>query len=411
MKAKWLKLISCAVICCTMLVSFGTCEAADTKLPILMYHDLTEDPAKTNSMTITGERFRMDMEYLQQFGYTALLPSDLIDIKNGVREMPEKPIMITFDDGYRSNYTIAYPVLQQTGMKAAIAVIAYNMQTENAALADRHALTWEEIYEMAQSGIVEIGSHTYNLHNPQYKGNSSPNGIDGVQRLSGESQSGYHARVGADLNMAIAMITQHTGQQKVNYFSYPFGAYDSYMQQLLDEMGVSVSTLTNPGVANIATGLHRLPRYRITMEQPVSALLRQSEIAVPALSKVSVNGVPASLPAYMIGGSNYVRVRDVAALLAGSAAGFDVQWNAAAGRVELTSFTAYTPLGSENAVLPAESKTVSSVTEPTVVDGISYMTAAFNIGGNSFYKLRSLGDLCGFLVDWDAETQTVNITS
>ena len=183
------------------------------------------------------------------------------------------------------------------------------------------------------------------------------------------------------------------------------------MQQLLDDAGVSVSTLTNPGVANIANGLHRLPRYRITMEQPLSSLLRQSESAVPALSKVSVNGVSASLPAYMIGGSNYVRVRDVAALLAGTAAGFDVQWNAQANRVELSSFTPYTPLGTENTVLPADSKNVSSLTEPTVVDGIPYMTAAFNIGGNTFYKLRSLGELCGFLVDWDAETQTVNITS
>lgn len=411
MKAKWLKLVSCAVICCMMLISFGTCEAADTKLPILMYHDLTDDPAKTNSMTITGERFRMDMEFLQQFGYTALLPADLIDIRNGVRQMPDKPVMVTFDDGYRSNYTIAYPVLQQTGMKAVIAVIAYNMQQSGSALPDRHSLTWDEIAEMSQSGMIEIGSHTYNLHNPQYKGNSSPNGIDGVQRLAGETQSGYYARVGADMNMALSMITQYTGQAQVNYFSYPFGAYDQYMQQLLDDAGVSVSTLTNPGVANIAAGLHRLPRYRITMEQPLSSLLRQSEHAVPVLSKVSVNGVPASLPAYMIGGNNYVRVRDVAALLAGSTCGFDVQWNAASGRVELSSFTAYTPLGTENAVIPADSKNVSSLTEPTVVDGIPYMTAAFNIGGNTFYKLRSLGDLCGFLVDWDTETQTVNIIS
>ena len=51
-----------------MLSAFGTCGAAGTKLPVLMYHDLTTDPSKTNSMTVTDERFRLDMEFLQQFG-------------------------------------------------------------------------------------------------------------------------------------------------------------------------------------------------------------------------------------------------------------------------------------------------------------------------------------------------------
>lgn len=410
MRCKLRKII-CAVLCCGVMAASCAAQAAGGKVPVLMYHDLTTDPAATNSMTITADRFRWDMEFLQQFGYTALLPADLIDIQNGAMELPDKPVMVTFDDGYRSNYDYAYPTLQQTGMKAVISVVAYNMQPSSYAADDRHSLTWDEIYEMANSGIVEIGSHTYNLHNPKYSGNGAPDGINGVMRLRGETQSAYNARVGADLTNALTLIRQYTGQQTVNYFSYPFGAYDAWMEQLLDQNGIRVSTLTNGAVADLSSGLHRLPRYRIMMDQPVSALLRQTARAVPALARVSVNGSPSSLPAYNIDGNNYVRVRDVAKLLAGTTSEFAVNWNSAAGRVELTSFASYLPRGDEMTALPADSKQVQSVTEPTVVDSQASMIAAFNINGSTFYKLRSLGDLCGFSVDWDQQTQTVQVTA
>ena len=106
-------------------VSCISCSAANTasKVPILMYHNLTNDPSAVTSMTITGERFQEDMEYLEYNGYTPLLSADLIDIRAGKEAMPERPVMITFDDGYRSNYDIAYPILQKTGMKAVIALI------------------------------------------------------------------------------------------------------------------------------------------------------------------------------------------------------------------------------------------------------------------------------------------------
>ena len=60
------------------------------------------------------------MEYLEYNGYTPLLSADLIDIRAGKEAMPERPVMITFDDGYRSNYDIAYPILQKTGMRPSL---------------------------------------------------------------------------------------------------------------------------------------------------------------------------------------------------------------------------------------------------------------------------------------------------
>ena len=145
-------------------------------------------------------------------------------------------------------------------------------------------------------------------------------------RLRGESQDAYRLRVGGDLQMGINMIEQYL-VQKVHYFFYPCGAYDRWMQPLLQENGISVSTLTNAGTASVASSLYNLPRYGIRMEKPVSSLLRQREKAIPSQAAVMVNGEQHTLIAYNIGGNNYVRVRDVAVLLKDTASGFDVQWN------------------------------------------------------------------------------------
>lgn len=413
----------------------------DTKIPILTYHDLTRDPDDTDSMTVTEERFRLDMEFLQEFGYTPLLPKDLVAIQKGSLEMPDKPVMVTFDDGYYSNYAIAYPILQQTGMKAVISVVAYNMEAttdemldaaendedtapkeepvqmegvsiENPEDLSSQHLSWDEMREMVASGLVEIGSHTYNSHNPQYGGNGAPDGINGVMRRKNESFSQYSERIGGDLAKSIAMIVENTGQAQVNYFAYPFGAYDSWMDQLLDEAGVSVSVWSNNGkAASIVAGLRNLPRYGIKMGQSVAELLRQADTARPALATVSVNGKQSKLPAYNIGGNNYVRVRDVAVLLMGTQSGFDVQWNSAQNRVELTSLAAYQPIGTENEPLPKEIRTVQSITEPTVADGIAQMVAAYQLDGYTYYKLRSLGELCGFQVEWDEVDRVVEVTA
>ena len=116
------------------------------------------------------------------------------------------------------------------------------------------------------AGMVELASHTYNLHNPQYGGLTAPDGINGIQRLKGESQAAYNKRVGEDLKQSIDLITQKTSQKNVLFFAYPFGARDAWMQPLLQKNGIQVSVLTNTGTASIRRGLTDLPRYRITMD-------------------------------------------------------------------------------------------------------------------------------------------------
>ena len=252
-----------------------SCSAANaaSKVPILMYHNLTNDPSAVTSMTITGERFQQDMEYLEYNGYTPLLSEDLIAIRAGKEAMPERPVMITFDDGYRSNYDIAYPILQKTGMKAVIALVGHSIRENDNTEENRFFLKWDEAAEMADSGLFQFGSHTYNLHNPQYGGSTAPNGINGIQRLKGESQAAYNKRVGEDLKQRIDLITRNTNQKKVLFFAYPYGARDEWMPSLLAKNGIQVTALTNTGTASIRRGLTDLPRYRITMDTKLSDIL------------------------------------------------------------------------------------------------------------------------------------------
>ena len=394
-------------------VSCISCSAANTasKVPILMYHNLTNDPSAVTSMTITGERFQEDMEYLEYNGYTPLLSADLINIRAGKEAMPERPVMITFDDGYRSNYDIAYPILQKTGMKAVIALIGKSIRANDNTEANRFFLKWDEAAEMADSGLVELASHTYNLHNPQYGGLTAPDGINGIMREKGESQSQYTERVGNDLAQSISLIKQHTGQTTVNYFSYPYGAYDRWMQPILEKNGIKISTLTNAGMARPTYGLYNLPRYGIRMDRTVPMVLRQRATAAPTTVTVSLNGKKTTLQAYSIGDENYVRVRDAALLLSGCEWDYAVGWSEEKQQVTLSPREQYTPIGTENKVLSPQKRTVQSVTEPTIVEGQSHMIAAFCIDNYNYYRLRSLASVCGFDVDWDEANQTVKIVA
>ena len=398
-----------AALALTAGLAAGAAETQNSSMPILMYHDLTQDPDKTSSMTVTDERFRLDMEFLESFGYTPLFPSEVEEIGEGKRSLPSRPVMITFDDGYLSNYTIAAPILQQTGMKATVALIASHIKDADDSDSSRHSLNWDEVKSMYDSGLFQFGSHTYNLHNPNYGGANAPDGINGIMREKGETQAQYTERVGNDLAQSISLIKEHTGQSTVNYFSYPYGAYDRWMQPILEKNGIKISTLTNAGMARPTYGLYNLPRYGIRMDRTVAMVLRQKATATPTTVTVSLNGKKTTFQAYSIGDENYVRVRDVALLLSGCEWDYAVGWSEEKQQVTLMPREQYTAIGTENKALPSGQRTVQSVTEPTIVEGQSHMIAAFNIDDYNYYRLRSLASVCGFDVDWDEVSQTVKI--
>lgn len=231
-------------------------------MPVLMYHHMVPEGQDCNAMTITPGKFRADLDIILAKGYTPVLPGELA----AGAPLPEKPILITFDDGYRSNYDLVYPILREYGVKACISIIVLmpDLPTDN-------FCTWEQLREMTDSGLVEVGSHSYRLHNlGEDKGNYEKDGTNGVERRPGESDGDFQARVLDDIQKSHDRIAAELGS--VTCFAYPFGCTDPDAKALADAL-FPVSLMTVPQCADLAKGLHDLPRYAVHMETNLADLL------------------------------------------------------------------------------------------------------------------------------------------
>ncbi|MFH1868335.1 MAG: polysaccharide deacetylase family protein [Candidatus Omnitrophota bacterium] len=124
----------------------------DVRIPILVYHRVSEDAALTmkdeaDFYTVNSRELRKQLQHLSDNGYTAISLESLLQGDN----MPDKPVVITFDDGDISNYNIAWPLLKELGLKASFFLIVRNIGTEG-------SLSFEQISRMRESGM-EFGSH------------------------------------------------------------------------------------------------------------------------------------------------------------------------------------------------------------------------------------------------------------
>ena len=238
-------------------------EAPSQKLPVLMYHHVVPDGTACNDMTVTVSKLAGDLQWLKDHGYETVLPQQLISGE----ALPEKAVLITFDDGYRSNYDLAYPLFQQYQAKAVISIMVY-MQDHNIS----SFMSWEMCREMADSGLVEIGSHTYQLHNlGERNGNFTPGGINGIQRDPSESNEAFQARVLDDLQLSHDLIETNLGRD-VTFFAYPFGIRESDADVLIDEL-FPVTVVTTKGTADLTGGTKNLTRWTVTMNTKLASIL------------------------------------------------------------------------------------------------------------------------------------------
>lgn len=228
----------------------GALSGNGQALPILMYHDVVEDGQPCNTWTVTAGRFREDLQWLKDHGYTCILPRDL---EKG--PLPKgKSVLITFDDGYESNYRLAFPILKEFGDKAVISLITKYVD-EGAP----DFLTWDMCREMEASGLVEFGSHTDNLHQDQPRG---------IHRVQGESREDYDRRVFPDLDASIQKLEKNL-DAKVLFFAYPYGQKELWASDYLTEH-FAMTVTTKYGRANLACGRYDLPRYTVSMEESVA---------------------------------------------------------------------------------------------------------------------------------------------
>lgn len=206
-------------------------------VPVIMYHSILKDPKMQGDYVISPNLLEQDIQYLQAHGYTAVVMEDLLDYVEQGTPLPEKPVLLTFDDGYYNNYVYAYPLAEQYQCKILISPVG--AFTEKFSQADDPSpyyghITWENIREMEQSGYVEFQNHSYNLHA------QSPR--KGTKKRSGESVEQYQQMLREDLSKMQQAMHENTGITP-NTFVYPFGAVSKEAEPVLRELGFQATLI------------------------------------------------------------------------------------------------------------------------------------------------------------------------
>jgi peptidoglycan/xylan/chitin deacetylase (PgdA/CDA1 family) len=231
---------------------------------ILTYHKVVSvDSLAIYSTQVSVSKLEADFKWLADNGYTAILPRELLTIDT----IKSKTVIITFDDGYYNNYLYMYPLLEKYGLKAEINVIVDWITDERT----NSWLTWNECKEMSESGLVEIGSHTCNLHNPTNGGSYILGGVNGVGREVDESNTDYIERITADLQKSKDVIKERVGIEPVS-FAYPYGEGNSFINSYISDL-FAITFLTYNGNFNPKGDLHLLPRNGVTMETSLESIL------------------------------------------------------------------------------------------------------------------------------------------
>lgn len=216
-------------------------------VPIIMYHSVLDNPSRRSKYVITPQELKRDLDYLIQKGYTTINTADLVSFCEKGTPLPEKSIIITFDDGYYNNYSYVFPVLKETKQKAVLSVVgtyadAFSREGEILNNNYSHA-TWKQIKEMSDTGFVEIQNHSYDMHNIAVR--------KGNLRNRGEDEVIYREGLIKDTQRNSELIKNATGNSPLAY-TYPFGAVSAESKKIIEDLGFKATYGCEEGI-NVIT--------------------------------------------------------------------------------------------------------------------------------------------------------------
>jgi len=205
---------------------YGPCR----NIPILMYHHIGD---KKNWLYVRPEIFRQQMDYLVEKGYTTVTLGEVVAALNSSASLPAKPIVLTFDDGYRDFFTNAFPILRERNLKATVFVITQLVDGED-------YLTWEQLREIKGSGLITIGDHTLSHKD-----------------LAALPEEEIRSQI-----LDAKNILENNLGLKIEVFAYPYGDSNNKVTKVLQEGGFLAAVRVSRGLA-CAKLPFSLPRIRI----------------------------------------------------------------------------------------------------------------------------------------------------
>lgn len=266
---------------------------ASQAFEMLSYHDVKDSvdgDLEREDTTISTKNMSRHFAWLQAHGYHPISVDDLLDAQSGKKPLPPKPILLTFDDGYESFYSRVYPLLKLYQFPAVSALVGSWLQVENGGMVQyglekvprEHFLTTQQIKEMADSGLVEFASHTYDLHqgilaNPQ--GNIMPAAVTlkyNADTKLYETQGDYRNRIKQDFIKNNEYIQKVTGKLP-RLMVWPYGAYSEIVTELAVENGMPFTLTLNDEENASTNNLMHIDRYLIGAN-PTEKLLSEIEL-------------------------------------------------------------------------------------------------------------------------------------
>ena len=196
-------------------------HSAAEGVPVLNYHQINDKDE--NALTVHVDQFEAQMAYLAENGYHAITPAQMLDAWENGTELPDKPVIITFDDGYVDNYKNAYPILKKYGLKGTIFAVTDYLGTYP------NYFTWAQAKEMQDSGVMEIESHT----------------LSHMELTTAGSEEELRHQL-VDSKKA---LDWHLGKD-VRFIAYPCGSYNEEIERIAHEAGYRAAFTVHYGLAD-----------------------------------------------------------------------------------------------------------------------------------------------------------------
>lgn len=195
-------------------------------IPTLTYHRVI--PKAFSIYDYTPEQLESHLRYFKENGYTPITALQMIEMLANPEQLPEKPVVLTFDDGHKSHYTTAFPLLKKYGYQATFFVC-----TDVIAERSEKQLTWDELRIMGQAGM-DIQSHTKS--HPYL-----------TQARKDESQSAYLKRISSEIYDSKRILEEKL-QCKVDLLAYPYGWFNQIIETIAVQAGYQGLFTVNWGV-------------------------------------------------------------------------------------------------------------------------------------------------------------------
>lgn len=229
-----------------------SCQLSNWQVPVLMYHyvEIVTDTRDTirQSLDIQPQIFEQQLKTLQKAGYTFLTAADLAAIIDCQAPMPEKPILLTFDDGHRDFYTDVLPILERYQAKATVYVIS-------SFIGGSDFMTADQVRSLQQHPLVEIGSHT--VHHKALKG----------LPFATVEKEVFDSKQQLESNYQLSIVS----------FAYPDGSYDAQAENLVRQAGYHTAMATTKGESlnqDSRFHIHRLRPGNLTGEALLNFLYK-----------------------------------------------------------------------------------------------------------------------------------------